>query len=107
MMRSAAYRAYARLDDFRFGRRIDRINDSIDLGAARDRGWTVVHGRAHDAVDDYYVDPEYQLGQLRDCGLEAVAVYNNAGEEVEVPYAGSDPWLDYLCQPLGSGAGAS
>jgi len=97
---SPAYRAYAALDDFRHGRQADRVNAKLDLTAARERGWTIV-ARGHDfTVEDYYVDPEFQLGQLRECGLEAIAVLDTAGREVTLPFPGRDPWLDYLCRPL-------
>jgi SAM-dependent methyltransferase len=97
---SPAYRAYAALDDFRHGRQIDRANAKLDLAAARERGWTSVSRGHNFTVEDYYIDPEYQLAQLRECGLEAVAILDTAGREVELPFAGRDPWLDYLCRPL-------
>ncbi|HEX4731676.1 MAG TPA: class I SAM-dependent methyltransferase [Solirubrobacterales bacterium] len=102
---SPAYRAYAALDDFRHGRRADRVNAKLDLGAARERGWTIVPRGHNFSVEDYYVDPEFQLGQLRECGLEAIAILDTAGREVKLPFGGRDPWLDYLCRPLpGDGA---
>jgi SAM-dependent methyltransferase len=95
-----AYRAYAALDDLRHARRVDRVNSKLDLPAARKRGWTIV-ARGHNfTVKDYYVDPEFQLGQLRECGLKAISVLDTAGREVELPFGGRDPWLDYLCRPL-------
>lgn len=105
LLASPLYRAYAALDDFRHGRRTDRVNSRLDLVAARERGWMIVT-RGHDfATEDHYIDPEFQLGQLRECGLEAVAVLDTAGREVELPFAGRDPWLDYLCRPRpGDGA---
>lgn len=97
---SRLYAAYARLRDVRYGRRIRAVNASVDLEAARRRGWTIVEGIGHDfTVDDYYVDPEFQLAQLRDAGFEVEAVYDVAGRDVSLPYAGRDPWLDYLCRP--------
>jgi SAM-dependent methyltransferase len=97
---SFPYRAYAALDDFRHGRQADRVNAKLDLVAARERGWTIV-ARGHNfTVEDHYVDPEFQLTQLRECGLEAIAVLDTAGREVELPFGGRDPWLDYLCRPL-------
>ena len=51
-------------------------------------------------LDDYYVDPERQLEQLREAGLEAIAVYDMEGHEVEVQDAGRTSSLHYLCRPL-------
>jgi len=97
---SPLYRAYAALDDFRHGRQADRVNAKLDLVAARDRGWVII-ARGHGfSVEDHYVDPEFQLGQLRECGLEALTIFDTAGREVELPFGGRDPWLDYLCRPL-------
>lgn len=100
---SRAYALYARLADVRYGRRVAKVNASLDLGAARRRGWVVVQGIGHDfTLDDYYVDPVFQVEQLASAGLEVVAVYDIRGEEIELPYAGRDAWLDYLCRPAGS-----
>ncbi len=97
---SRAYAAYARLVDIRYGRQVRAINDSLDLEAARERGWVIVPGMGHGfQIDDFYVDAEHQLEQLRDAGLEAVAIYDASGRDVELPYRGRDPWLDYLCRP--------
>ena len=100
---SLAYEAFARLRDIPYGRRIRAVNGSLDLEAARRRGWTIVEGIGHNfQLDDYYVDPEFQVGQLREAGLEVVAVYDTAGVEVELPFAGRDPWLDYFCRAAGA-----
>ncbi len=97
---SRAYELYARLVDIRYGWRVRKINRSLDLAAARERGWVVVPGMGHNfTVDDYYVDPEFQVEQLREAGFEVTAIYNVAGRTVELPYSGRDPWLDYLCRP--------
>jgi len=96
---SLPYRAYAALDDFRHGRQADKVNARLDLTAARKQGWTIV-ARGHNfTVEDYYVDPQYQLTQLRECGLEPVTVLDTSGREVTLPFSGRDPWLDYLCRP--------
>jgi SAM-dependent methyltransferase len=101
---SVAYRAYAALDDFRHSRQVDRVNAKLDLTAARERGWTII-ARGHNfTIEDHYVDPEFQVHQLRECGLEAIAVLDTAGREVGLPFTGRDPWLDYLCRPLTAGA---
>ncbi|HEX3735788.1 MAG TPA: class I SAM-dependent methyltransferase [Solirubrobacterales bacterium] len=95
-----AYELFARLRDIRYGRRIRKVNAGIDLGAARERGWAVVEGFGHNfQLDDYYVDPGYQVQQLREHGFEVAAVYDTEGHEVDLPFQGRDPWLDYLCRP--------
>lgn len=94
------YELYARLRDIRFGRQVRRVNRQLDLDAGRERGWIVVPGRGHDfRIHDYYVDPEHQVEQLRRTGFALEAVLDQEGERVELPYAGRDPWLDYLCRP--------
>jgi ubiquinone/menaquinone biosynthesis C-methylase UbiE len=99
---SRAYEIYARLGDLRYGRRMRAINRALDLDAARRRGWVIVPHIGHDfRIDDYYVDPVHQVEQLRDAGLRVEAIYDVAGREVELPYGGRDPWLDYLCRPEG------
>ena len=97
---SRLYGLYARLRDIPYGRKIRSINRRLDLDEARRRGWVIVPERGHDVqVDDYYVDPEYQLRQLREAGLEVEAIYDGSGNAVELPHRGRDPWLDYLCRP--------
>ncbi|HEX8752270.1 MAG TPA: class I SAM-dependent methyltransferase [Solirubrobacterales bacterium] len=99
-MSSLAYRVYTRVDDIRRRRRIHRVNASLSLEEARRRGWTIVKGRGHDfRLDDYYVDPSYQVRQLTEAGLETVAVYDCRGKPVQLPHRGRDAWLDYLCRP--------
>jgi SAM-dependent methyltransferase len=98
---SKAYEAFARLRDVRYGRKIRAINERLDLDAARERGWVIVEGRGHNfQVDDYYIDSEHQIEQLRGVGFEVGAVFDVEGERVRLPYEGRDPWLDYLCQPV-------
>jgi SAM-dependent methyltransferase len=100
---SRAYRVYAALKGVQYARRIRRLNRDLDLDAARERGWDVIPSMAHGfRIRDYYVDPEFQVDQLRDHGLEVVAVYDKAGIEVTLPHPGRDPWLDYLCAPIAS-----
>lgn len=97
---SRLYAAFARLRDIPYGRKIRSINARVDLDEARRRGWTIVPERGHDfQVDDYYVDPSYQVEQLRDVGFEVEAIWDVEGEPVELPYRGRSPWLDYLCRP--------
>jgi SAM-dependent methyltransferase len=98
---SRLYEIFARLRDVPYGRRIRRINSGLDLVVGRERGWIVVPGMGHGfRIDDYYVDPEHQLGQLREAGFEVERIFNVAGEEVRLPHGGRDPWLDYLCRPI-------
>jgi SAM-dependent methyltransferase len=100
---SRAYRLYAAVAAFRYAYRIRRINRDLDLAAARRRGWDVVPSMAHNfQIRDYYVDPEFQVGQLHEHGLEVVAVFDTAGAEVTLPHPGRDPWFDFLCAPLES-----
>jgi ubiquinone/menaquinone biosynthesis C-methylase UbiE len=102
---SRAYELFARLRDVRYGRRIRAVNESLDLEAARRRGWTTVEGIGHDfQLTDYYVDPEYQVRQLREVGFEVISIYDTSGTEVGLPFRGKDPWLDYFCKPIGAGA---
>jgi ubiquinone/menaquinone biosynthesis C-methylase UbiE len=96
------YEAYARLTDIPYGKRVRKINRSLDLDTARSRGWTTVKRGHNFQIDDYYVDPVYQVEQLSKVGLKVSVVYNVDGEEVELPYVGRDPWLDYLCRPSGA-----
>lgn len=96
-----AYRAYAAIMGVRYARRIRRINRDLDLRTARRRGWTVTPSMAHDfGIRDCYVDPEFQVGQLREHGFDVVAVFDPAGIEVTLPHPGRDPWFDYLCAPI-------
>jgi ubiquinone/menaquinone biosynthesis C-methylase UbiE len=96
---SRLYELYARLTDIPYGRRIRTINRKLDLETAKERGWIIVPERGHDfQIDDYYVDPEYQVKQLRERGLDVEAIYDVAGRDVALPFGGRDPWLDYLCR---------
>ncbi|MBS1844356.1 MAG: class I SAM-dependent methyltransferase [Actinobacteria bacterium] len=96
---STIYRSYAMVDDLRLRLRISRINREIDLVDARRRGWTLVRGRGHPGVVECYVDPEFQVRQLSEAGFETLMTIGADGRQVEIPYDGPDPWLDYLCEP--------
>lgn len=101
---SRAYELYARLMDIPYGRKIRRINRTLNLTAARERGWVVVPHIGHNfQIDDYYVDSTYQVEQLRDAGLDLEAVYDISGHETQLPYSGDDRWLYYLCRPAAPG----
>jgi SAM-dependent methyltransferase len=98
---SRLYSVYLRLASIRYRRRAERINREVDVESARARGWTVIRDMAHDfQLRLYYIDPEHQLEQLREAGLEAVAVYDLEGREVRAREAGRDSSLHYLCRPL-------
>ncbi len=44
--------------------------------------------------------PRVQVAQLREHGLEVVAVFDTAGVAVTLPHHSRDPWFDYLCAPI-------
>jgi len=99
-----AYRAYAWLKSIAYARQIRAINRGLDLAAARARGWDVVPSMAHGfRITDYYVDPEFQVRQLREHGFDVVAVYDTEGREVTLPHPSRDPWFDFLCAPIEGG----
>jgi SAM-dependent methyltransferase len=96
-----AYRVYVTVTGVRYAQRIRKINRGLDLAAARKRGWEVVPSMAHNfQIHDYYVDPEFQVGQLREHGFEVVAIFDSDGREVTLPHPSRDPWFDYLCRPM-------
>jgi SAM-dependent methyltransferase len=98
---SRLYRLYALAQAPRYAYRIRRINRGLDLAAARRRGWAMVPSMAHDfRIRDYYVDPEFQVRQLREQGFEVEAILDTGGREVTLPHPGRDAWLDYLCVPI-------
>jgi SAM-dependent methyltransferase len=100
---SRLYRLYAMIEAPRYAYRIRRINEGLDLEAARRRGWDVIPSMAHNfRIRDYYVDPEFQVGQLAEHGFEVEAVFDAGGVEVTLPHPGRDPWFDYLCKPASS-----
>ncbi|MBS1675922.1 MAG: class I SAM-dependent methyltransferase [Actinobacteria bacterium] len=95
------YRLYASLAGIRYARRIREINRGLDVPTARRRGWDVVPSMSHNfRIRDYYVDPQFQVKQLLEHGLEVVAIIDNKGREVKLPHPGRDPWFDYLCAPV-------
>jgi ubiquinone/menaquinone biosynthesis C-methylase UbiE len=99
---SRVYRLVSPLARWRYARKARESNQLLDLEAARERGWIQVRDPAFDfSIDAYYVDPARQVEELRELGFSVEAIYNVAGEQVQLPYAGDDPWLDYLCRPVG------
>lgn len=92
--------AYAWAKYLRRLRRIRKVNKGLDLEAGRRRGWMIVRDGAHDfRTSFYYVDPEYQLEQLREAGFEVVGIYDLSGKEIEAAGAGDVPWLHFHCRP--------
>jgi SAM-dependent methyltransferase len=88
--------------DLRHGLGVRRANREIDLGAARQRGHAIVHDPAHSfRLAVYYVDPQVALDQLREAGLEPLAVIDETGREVDPAEPRRDAWLNYLCRPAG------
>ena len=77
--------------------RIQRINRSIDIGAARRRGWAQIVDE-EPAYVTYYVDPETQRQQLEAVGLELIEILDRGGRRVSPDAARSDVWLHYLCR---------
>jgi len=98
--RSRLHAAYSWARYARRLRRARKVNKELDLDAGRQRGWMIVRDGAHGfELRVYYVDPSYQLEQLREAGFETIAIYDGSGRRVEVEDAGGDPWLHYLCRP--------
>jgi SAM-dependent methyltransferase len=85
--------------DLRYGRRVRRSNRLLDLDAARQQGWAIIRDPAHGfQLDVYYIEPTAQLAQLREAGLEPVAVIDESGHEVDPAEPRRDAWLNYLCR---------
>jgi SAM-dependent methyltransferase len=85
--------------DLGYGWRARRSNRMLDLGAARQRGWAIVRDPAHGfSLDVYYIDPATQEAQLREIGLDPVAVIDEHGEEIDPAEGRRDAWLNYLCR---------
>lgn len=98
-MRSRLFRSYARLDDLRYGWKVRRLNRRVSLDDARNAGWTLVVGFAHDfRIDDVYIDPVHQVELLCQRGFVVDTIYDVGGRPVTLPHRGRDPWLHYLCR---------
>jgi SAM-dependent methyltransferase len=103
--KSRLYSIYLRAASIPYRRRAERINDEIDFEAARAHGWTIVRDVSHDfQLRLYYVDPVRQIEQLREVGLEAIAVYDMEGRVIAAADAGRDSSLHFLCRPLPASA---
>ncbi|MBS1860920.1 MAG: class I SAM-dependent methyltransferase [Actinobacteria bacterium] len=95
-----AYRLYALGAGIRYAQRIRKINRSLDLTAARQRGWVVIPSMSHNfRIQDYYIDPQFQVEQLHEHGFDLVAMLDQNGRKVTLPHSSRDPWFDCLCTP--------
>ena len=62
---------------FRHGWRIRKINRELDLDSRPSAaGSSSPAGVTNFQVDDYYVDPEFQVEQLREAGFEVSAIFD-------------------------------
>jgi SAM-dependent methyltransferase len=78
--------------------RLRYANRSIDVAAARARGWEVVSDEAHGyEMHVYYVSPAEQLRQLAASGFESDALLGLDGRVVTDPETVQDRWIHYLC----------
>jgi len=82
-------------------RRVRKINESIDLPAARQRGWVQFVDEDPNYLT-YYVDPEVQVKQLEDAGFELIEILDFSGRPVSPSAPRSDVWLYYVCRPATS-----
>lgn len=63
----------------------------------------IVDGAANWKINSYYVNPGYQVKQLRDAGFSNVRIFSLNGKEVVGQRAiegNRDPWLYFLCSPI-------
>lgn len=101
MRGSRVYKLLSPLAARRYRKAAEAANAGIDFETMRRQGWTIVRDPAFGfSLDVYYIDPAQQVDQLREAGFSVEAIYNIPGDKVDLPYAGRDPWLDYLCRPL-------
>jgi len=97
---SRLYRAYAAVASVPYAHRIRRLNRKLDLPAARRQGWAVVNSMAHNfSLEDFYVDPAYQVEQLSRLGFRVERLLDPDGNETSLDRIGREPWFDYLCRP--------
>lgn len=83
----------------KMNRAMKKLNRELDVESGRARGWMVARDLSHqNELRLYYVDPAYQVAQLRDAGFELIAAYGLDGREVDPSEAGNDPWLHYYCR---------
>jgi SAM-dependent methyltransferase len=81
--------------------RYRRANRSLDLEAARRRGWGIARDPGHNfALAHYYVTAEAQIEQFREAGLEVTDVLDAHGAPVDPRSPGGDSSLSYVARPL-------
>ena len=82
--------------------RVARLNRGLDLETARGRGWTQIRDDAHgfSIPATTYVDPAYELRELRESGFAVEDVLDASGASVSPEAPGSDAHLFYVCRPL-------
>jgi SAM-dependent methyltransferase len=80
--------------------RVARLNRGLDLEAARARGWTRIRDDAHgfSIPATTYVDPAYELRELRESGFAVDEVLDASGAPVPPEAPGSDAHLFYVCR---------
>jgi len=82
--------------------RVARLNRGLDLETARGRGWTQIRDDAHgfSIPATTYVDPAYELHELRESGFAVEDVLDTSGASVSPEAPGNDAHLFYVCRPL-------
>ncbi len=79
--------------------RLRLANRTIDVAAARARGWELVTDDAHGyRMHVYYVAPDEQLRQLRASGFRTEMILGLDGNEIADPKSARDHWVHYLCR---------
>lgn len=92
--------AYRAMKTAQLAWRLERVNRGAR--AAKERGWALLRDEAHDFQGSwYYVLPEYQLTQLEEARFSVEEVYDVSGVPVDPRAPARNPWLHYLCTPLG------
>jgi SAM-dependent methyltransferase len=79
--------------------RLAALNRTLDLADGRARGWIRIRDGAHDFanVQTTYVEPGYQLRQLRSAGFEVQDVLDTTGASVDPLHPGTEAHLFYIC----------
>ena len=97
------------LRSLRSAARIALVNRSLDLDAARARGYIRIRDGAHDFSIPLttYVDPTYQVHQLQSAGFEVRDVLDAAGVSLSPLDAGREAHLFYICAPAAGDVTAS
>ena len=75
------------------------MNRSLDLRAARARGWAIVRDSAHRfRLATHYTTPACQLRQLEEAGFTHIEVLDRSGKVVVLDRPSADSWLYYHCE---------